>query len=97
MYSMGVRQAIYNLYKDKPGYEVRAAATAAAALLPRCRRASIALVAAQKGDKDKALAKLGEAIDRKLPNPDKVAEDALFAPLADDARFKDLVAKAAKK
>jgi Tfp pilus assembly protein PilF len=57
----------------------------------------LALVAAQKGDKDKALAKLGEAIDRKLPNPDKVAEDALFAPLADDARFKDLVAKAAKK
>ena len=57
----------------------------------------LALVAAQRGDKDKALAKLSEAIDRKLPNPDKLAEDTLFAPLAEDARFKDLVVKAAKK
>ncbi len=57
----------------------------------------LALVAAQKGDTERALSKLGEAIDRKLPNPDKVAEDALFAPLFDNARFKELVAKAAKK
>ncbi len=56
----------------------------------------LALVAAQRGDKERALAKLAEAIAHKLPNPDKLADDPLLAPLAGDARFKDLVAQAKK-
>lgn len=54
----------------------------------------LALVAAQRGDKDGAVAKLGEALAKKLPNPDKLGDDPLLAPLADDARFKELIAKA---
>jgi tetratricopeptide (TPR) repeat protein len=55
-----------------------------------------ALVAAQRGDKDRAIAKLNEAITRRLPNPDRLGDDALLAPLAEDARFKELIAKAKK-
>jgi tetratricopeptide (TPR) repeat protein len=51
-----------------------------------------ALVAAQKGEKDKALAKLEAAVTRKLPNPDKLADDPLLAPLKDDPAFKKLAA-----
>jgi tetratricopeptide (TPR) repeat protein len=56
----------------------------------------LALVAARRGDKDGAIAKLGEAIARKLPNPDKLAEDPLLAPLRDEPRFKELADKAKK-
>jgi tetratricopeptide (TPR) repeat protein len=55
----------------------------------------VALVAAQRGQRDRALAKLGEAVQKKLPNPDKLASDPLLAPLADDPAFKDLAARAA--
>jgi len=54
----------------------------------------LALAAAKRGDKDGALAKLDEAVAKKLPHPDKLAEDPLLAPLAEDARFKALVEKA---
>ena len=36
--------------------------------------------------------KLQEAIDRKLPNPDKLADDPMLAPLKDNAEFVKLVA-----
>jgi len=55
----------------------------------------VALVAAQRGDKDKAYAKLEEAIAKKLPSPDKLADDPLLAPLKDDEAFKKLARKAA--
>jgi tetratricopeptide (TPR) repeat protein len=54
----------------------------------------VALVAAQKGDSEKALAKLKEAVDKKLPNPDKLAEDPMLAPLKDAPGFAELVAAA---
>ena len=53
----------------------------------------VALVAAQKGDKAKALAKLKEAVALKLPHPEKLAEDPLLAPLKDDEDFKKLASK----
>ena len=56
----------------------------------------LALVAAQRGDKDRAIAKLAEAIAHKLPNPDKLAEDPLLAPIVDDSRFKELATQAKK-
>lgn len=52
----------------------------------------LALVAAQRGDKDKAIAKLKEAVDRKLPSPDKLADDPMLSPLKDDAEFGKLIA-----
>lgn len=55
----------------------------------------VALVAAQRGDKDKALAKLEEAIGKKLPAPDKLADDPLLAPLKGDEKFEKLARKAA--
>jgi tetratricopeptide (TPR) repeat protein len=55
----------------------------------------VALVAAQRGDKAKALSKLEEAIARKLPQPGKLAEDPLLAPLKDDEAFKKLASSAA--
>jgi tetratricopeptide (TPR) repeat protein len=54
----------------------------------------VALVAAQRGDKARALDKLKEAIDKKMPNPEALADDPLLAPLADDEAFKALAAKA---
>ena len=56
----------------------------------------VALVAAQRGDKARAMIKLKEAIGRKLPNPDKLANDPLLSPLVDDADFKKLAADAGK-
>lgn len=56
----------------------------------------VALVAAQRGDKAKALDKLREAVSRKLPNPKTLADDALLAPLLDDPEFKKLVEEASK-
>ncbi len=55
----------------------------------------VALVAAQRGEQDKALAKLREAVERKLPNPDKLAEDPMLAPLRDNPEFKKVVDSAA--
>jgi tetratricopeptide (TPR) repeat protein len=50
----------------------------------------VALVLAQQGDKEGALKKLREAIERKLPNPDQLSEDPLLAPLKDDEAFQKL-------
>ena len=55
----------------------------------------VALVAAQRGEREKALAKLREAIDKKLPRPGTLADDPLLKPIRDDAEFKTLAAKAA--
>ncbi len=54
----------------------------------------VALVAAQRGDKERALDKLREAIQRKLPNPDKLGDDPLLATLKGDPGF-DALAKSA--
>lgn len=54
----------------------------------------LALVAVARGDKTLALSKLKEAIDRKLPNPDKLSADPLLAPLKDDPAFQKLAAAA---
>lgn len=54
----------------------------------------VAVVAAQRGDTARALTKLKEAIDKKLPNPEKLGEDPLLAPLKDNAEFSKLVAAA---
>jgi tetratricopeptide (TPR) repeat protein len=53
----------------------------------------IALVAAQRGDKDRAIAQLKLALDKKLPNPEKLGDDPLLAPLKDDPAFKQLASK----
>ncbi|HVY49568.1 MAG TPA: tetratricopeptide repeat protein [Minicystis sp.] len=55
-----------------------------------------ALVAAKKGDKDAALAALDEAVKKKLPNPDRIAEDPGFSSLKGDARFAAIAARAAE-
>jgi tetratricopeptide (TPR) repeat protein len=47
----------------------------------------LALVAAKAGDKATALAKLREAIARKVPNPGRIATDPGFASLHGDAEF----------
>ncbi|MBM4357312.1 MAG: tetratricopeptide repeat protein [Deltaproteobacteria bacterium] len=54
----------------------------------------LALVLARRGEKDAAFAKLDEAIAKKLPNPDKLADDPLLVALREEPRFNDLVAKA---
>ncbi|MEZ4300951.1 MAG: tetratricopeptide repeat protein [Polyangiaceae bacterium] len=56
----------------------------------------IAMCAAKTGDKPRALAKLKEAIDRKVPDPGKIADEQSFASLKDDPEFKKLVAEAQK-
>jgi tetratricopeptide (TPR) repeat protein len=55
----------------------------------------LALVALEKGDTEGALAKLREAIDRKIPRPDKLAEDPALARLAKNRDFLSLAAAAA--
>lgn len=57
----------------------------------------LALVAAKKGDKAGALGKLREAIQKKIPNPDKLAMEPGFAAFKDDPEFVALVAEASKK
>lgn len=57
----------------------------------------LALVAAKKGDKPKALAQLREAVKRKLPNPEKIALEAGFAPFKDDPEFQAIVEQAKQK
>lgn len=54
----------------------------------------LALAAAKGGDKERALAKLSEAVDRKVPNPETIARDPGFATIKDDPRFAELVARA---
>jgi tetratricopeptide (TPR) repeat protein len=57
----------------------------------------LALVAAKGGDKPTAIAKLREAIEKKIPEPDKIAIEPGFAGLKDDPEFQALVAKASQK
>ena len=54
----------------------------------------LALVAAQRGDRQRALDKLREAIDKKLPNPAKIADDPLLAPIKEDVEFQKLASQA---
>jgi tetratricopeptide (TPR) repeat protein len=54
----------------------------------------VALVAAKGGDKARALEKLREAVDRKVPNPQQIAGEPWFASLKDEPEFQALVAKA---
>jgi tetratricopeptide (TPR) repeat protein len=56
----------------------------------------LALVAARKGDKELALGHLREAVRRKLPNPDQLAQDPGFATLKDDPEFQKIAAQAVK-
>jgi tetratricopeptide (TPR) repeat protein len=57
----------------------------------------LALVAAQRGQRDEALDKLREAVNRKLPNPEKLADDPLLAPIEDEVEFRKIAAKAADR
>jgi tetratricopeptide (TPR) repeat protein len=54
----------------------------------------LALVALDKGDTRAAIAKLREAIERKIPHPDKLGEDPALARLAREPDFTALVAAA---
>lgn len=56
----------------------------------------VAMVAAKTGDKARALSKLKEAIERKVPEPASIANEAAFASLKDDPEFLALVAAASK-
>lgn len=56
----------------------------------------VAMVAATTGDKARALAKLKEAIDRKIPEPDRIPNEASFASIKDEPEFLALVAAAKK-
>ncbi len=57
----------------------------------------LALVAAKKGDKPRALEQLREAVKRKLPSPEKIALEAGFAQYKDDAEFQAIVEQAKQK
>jgi tetratricopeptide (TPR) repeat protein len=54
----------------------------------------LALVAAKAGDKARALEKLREAIERKVPRPQAIATEPAFASIKDDPEFAALVARA---
>ena len=56
----------------------------------------VAMVAAKKGDKPKALAKLKEALDRKVPDPARIPSETAFAAIKDDPEFQALIASATK-
>lgn len=56
----------------------------------------VAMVAAKKGDKPRALAKLKEAIDRKMPDPARIPNEPYFASMKDDPELLALVASATK-
>jgi tetratricopeptide (TPR) repeat protein len=55
----------------------------------------IALVALKRDDPVRALAKLREAVQRKMPYPDKLQSDPALAPLHHDPEFMALVSAAA--
>ncbi len=55
----------------------------------------LALVALQKNDATGALARLKEAVDRKIPHPEKLADDPALARLKNDPGFVALAASAA--
>jgi tetratricopeptide (TPR) repeat protein len=55
----------------------------------------LSLVAARAGDKAKALEQLGEAVKRKLPNPERIPVDPGFASIKDDPEFQRIAARAA--
>jgi tetratricopeptide (TPR) repeat protein len=55
----------------------------------------LALCAARAGDRAKALARLDEAVQKKLPNPDQIANDPGFASIKDDPEFLRISARAA--
>jgi tetratricopeptide (TPR) repeat protein len=55
----------------------------------------LALAALERGDEPRALAKLREAVDRKIPHPDKLAEDPALAPLQKNPDFVALASEAA--
>ena len=54
----------------------------------------LALIALEKGDTAAAIAKLREAVDRKIPHPEKLAEDPALARLAHHEDFLSLAAAA---
>jgi tetratricopeptide (TPR) repeat protein len=54
----------------------------------------LALAAAKGGDKARALEKLREAVDRKVPRPQSIATEPAFASIKDDPTFLELVASA---
>jgi len=54
----------------------------------------LALAAAKGGDKARAVDKLREAVDRKVPRPQSIATEPAFASLKDDPAFLELVARA---
>jgi tetratricopeptide (TPR) repeat protein len=56
----------------------------------------LALVAAKRGDKPKALEHLREAVRRKVPSPDSIAKDPGFASLKDDPEFQAIAQSAVK-
>jgi len=55
----------------------------------------LAMVAAKKGDKTEALARLGDAVGKGIPDGAAIAKDPLFAAMKDDPAFIALVEKAA--
>jgi tetratricopeptide (TPR) repeat protein len=57
----------------------------------------LALVAAKKGDKPRALTQLREAVKRKLPNPEKIGLEAGFASFKDDPEFQAIAEQAKQK
>jgi tetratricopeptide (TPR) repeat protein len=56
----------------------------------------LAMVAAKRGDKAAALARLREAVALKVPNPGEIPDDPAFASLKDDPELQRIVASAAK-
>jgi tetratricopeptide (TPR) repeat protein len=54
----------------------------------------LALVALEKGDNAAAIAKLREAVERKIPNPEKLGEDPALARIAAHPEFLSLAAAA---
>jgi tetratricopeptide (TPR) repeat protein len=56
----------------------------------------VALVAQKRGDTGRTLAKLREAIDHKMPHPERLADEPAFGSLKSDPEFQALLATAAQ-